>query len=103
MATKAEQERADEQRRGRGRKTRAGRTKPGIKVKDRSRSKKHAERKATYALEETAGGRPARKSTRKSANRSKPDAGLNGREEIKKGSPEQRYRKAQARSKGKTV
>ena len=102
MATQAEQHRAEEQRRAQGKKTGAGRTKTGAS-KEWSRAKMHAGRKATYALEETDGARPSRKSTRKSANRSKPDASLNAREELLKGSPEQRYLKAAARAKGKTV
>jgi hypothetical protein len=82
---------------------RLGRTKPGVKPADRTRAKKHAGRKATYALEDRTSGRPSRKSTRKSANRSKPDASLNAREALQKGSPAARYRKARARTKGKTV
>ncbi len=103
MATQAEQYHAEEQRTGRGKKVREGRTKPGTAPKDRSRANKRAGRKATYALEESAGKRPSRKSTRKSANRSKPDAALNAREALQKDSPEQRYIKAQARTKGKTI
>lgn len=51
--------------------------------------------KATRAQETTEEGkRPSRKSTRKSANRSKADAALNGMEQLKKGSPDARFRKA---------
>ncbi len=103
MATQAEQHRAEEQRTNRAPRVRQGRSKPGVAPKVRARAKKHAEHKATYALEETNGKRPSRKSTRKSANRSKPDAALNAREQLQKGSPEQRARKARARMKGKTV
>jgi hypothetical protein len=60
---------------------------------------KRAERKATYALEKPSGdGRRSRKSTRASANRSKPDTNLNLREARQKGSPENRFAKAQARA-----
>lgn len=97
MATRAEQYRAEEQRKGK-RKVRSGRSKPGVPGPKRTRAKKHAAKKATYALEETKGKRPSRKSTRKAANRMKPDAGLNRREELQKGSPENRYEKSAARS-----
>lgn len=98
MATRAEQQHAAEQRRRRGAKTRAGRTKPGVAPEDRSRDKKHAARKATYALEESENGRPSRKSTRKSANRSKPDSNLTAREALQKGTPTARFRKARAKA-----
>jgi hypothetical protein len=103
MATRSEQYHANEQRRGRGKKTRSGRTKPGVAPSNRSRAKKHAGRKATYALEETESAKPSRKSTRKSTNRAKPDANLNAREALQKGSPEARFRKASARAKGKAA
>jgi hypothetical protein len=99
MATRSEQQHADEQRRG-ARDTstnrRINRSKPGSAPSDRSRSKKHAERKATHALEPDREGRPSRESTRKSANRAKPDTNLNLREELQKGSPEARFRRANA-------
>lgn len=94
MATRAERHRTEEQRKGRGATTRVGRSKPGAKPDARTRETKRAGRKATYALEEGTVGRPSRKSTRKSANRSKPDASLNAREQLKKNSPAARYRKA---------
>ena len=88
MATKSEQFHAEEQQTGNDKATREGRSKPGIPEGDRSRDK-------TYALEETS-GQPSRKSTRKSANRAKPDASLNLREALQKGSPEAKFRKAKA-------
>ena len=99
MATRSEQNHADEQRHGqRDTKTnkRVNRSRPGSAPSDRSRSKKHAERKATHAIEPDRKGRPSRESTRKSANRAKPDTSLNLREELQKGSPETRFRKAAA-------
>jgi hypothetical protein len=60
----------------------------------------HAKKKATYALEiAEKGQRATRKSTRKSANRSKPDATFNILESFTKGSPEARFRKTRAQSK----
>ena len=99
MATRSEQHHADEQRhKERESKTnkQGNRSKPGSAPGDRLRSKKHAERKATHALEPDRRGRPSRKSTRKSANRAKPDTNLNLREDLQKGSPEARFRKADA-------
>jgi hypothetical protein len=92
MATRAEQKRADDQRARAAKKKKpsAKRSKPGIPKAARSRDKKHAAKKATYALE-TNEGRASRKSTRKSANRAKPDAALNGREQIVKGAPSRRF------------
>jgi hypothetical protein len=103
MATRSEQAHAEEQRKNGSSKsrTRAGRSKPGAPPGTRTRAKKHAGRKATYALEATEapeGGRPSRKSTRKSANRAKADAGLTGREQLVKGSPENRYAKGKSRA-----
>jgi hypothetical protein len=104
MATRSEQFHANEQRRGEApeeRDRRAAKSKPGVPPSERSRSKKHAEKKATYALEEsTAGAKPSRKSTRKSANRAKPDTNLTLRESLQKGSPEARYRKTSAKRDG---
>jgi hypothetical protein len=98
MSTKAEQFKVEEERAAanahKGR-IRPERSKPGAPPGERTRSKKHAARKATYALEAPAEGRPSRKSTRKSANRAKPDANLNLREMREKSSPEARARKAQ--------
>jgi uncharacterized protein len=101
MATKAESVHAEEQRHGptakakkraKAKKTRAGKL-------GASRERTRVASKATYAREvPTGGGRPSRKSTRSSANRVKPDANLNLREERQKGSPENLFRKSRARS-----
>jgi hypothetical protein len=47
----------------------------------------HAAKKATYAYEEN----NSRKSSRKSANRAKPDAGLTIREEFRRTTPQARH------------
>jgi hypothetical protein len=99
MATRSEQQHAEEQRRGprdTGKNKKANRSKPGSRPKDRQRTKKHAEQKATHVIEPDRKGRPSRQSTRKSANRAKPDASLNRREEMQKGSPDSRFRKSSA-------
>jgi hypothetical protein len=96
MATRSEQAHAEEQRKGPRGWIRAGRSKPGVPREDRSPDRKHAGKKATYALEPEREGRPSRKSTRKSANRSKADSRLNIREQIQKTSPDARARKARA-------
>ena len=58
----------------------------------------HVGKKATYAEEpKREHGPPSRKSSRKSANRSKPDSNLNLREEMQKGSPESTFRKTRAK------
>ena len=101
MATRSEQFRATEARHGQSEgaaQRRAARSKPGATSEQRSRSKVHADKKATYALEPATSGRPSRKSTRKSANRSKPDTAFNLTEQLKKGSPEARFRRARAQS-----
>jgi hypothetical protein len=100
MATRAQEFRAESQRTGAAKKTKARRakaTKPGVPKAARSRDKKHAAKKATYALEPATEGRPARKSTRSSANRAKADSNLNGREQLRKGTPEAKYAKTKAR------
>jgi len=99
MATRSEQYRANEERSGEvKRAVRASRSKPGVPPAKRTREKQHAEKKATYAMEPVPeGGRPSRKSTRKSANRAKPDATFNLVEELRKSSPTARFRKARAR------
>jgi hypothetical protein len=98
MATRSEEYRSNEQRSGRAKK----KTAKKATGTPRSRAKKHAGRKATYALEDTGSAKPSRKSTRKSANRAKPDASLNVRETLQKGSPESRFRRAKAQAKGKS-
>jgi hypothetical protein len=96
MSTRSEKFRADEQRKG------PKAAKPQVQRKRgatpaEKHMKKHAEKSATYAMEPVPEqGRPSRKSTRKSANRAKPDTNLNLREARQKRSPEQTYRKARA-------
>lgn len=95
MATKAEKFHVEEERAAANEhkaKVRPERSKPGAAPGERTRAKKHAGRKASYALEPPREGRPSRKSTRKSANRSKPDTNLNLRETRQKTSPEARAR-----------
>jgi hypothetical protein len=97
MATRSEQHHAAEVHENQA-KNAKGRTPKTGSAPNGTRNKKHAGRKATYALEESGAGRPSRKSTRKSANHAKPDAGLNVREELRKGSPTARYRRAHAQT-----
>jgi hypothetical protein len=102
MATRAQQFRAEQQQRG-AKESKEGHQ-PAVKQSrsgdiSEAHPNKHAEKKATYALEAPASdGRRSRKSTRASANRSKPDANFNLREMRQKGSPENRFAKAQARA-----
>ena len=101
MATRSEQYRAEQQRRnGKGRTVRKGRSKPGAARSARTRAKKPAGRKAPYALEPSANAsaRPSRRSTRASNRRAKPDSTLDLVEEIRKGSPQARYRKQRVRT-----
>ena len=86
MATKSERARAEEQRDRAKRKTASQRTAPDTTTNESERAAK----KATYAFEETS-GRRSRKSTRKSANRAKPDASMTIREEFRKSSPKERH------------
>ncbi len=106
MSTRAEKFRAETERAQSAKKPkkRSTRSKPGSKPSLRSRVRKCAGEKASYAIEESkVGTRPARKSTRKSANRSKPDTNLNLREGRAKGSPEAKHDKAKATSKAGRV
>jgi hypothetical protein len=99
MATKAEQFRDEQQKTGRtGRRpSRSSQKKP--KKSSWSRDKAHARSKATHALENSAPGKQrSRKSTRGSANRSRPDAAFNITEETRKGAPDARARRAQAKA-----
>ncbi len=83
---------------------------PGVSATDRragasstatrNRSKRAA-RKASFALEDSTTGRPSRKSTRKSANRAKPDSNLKRRQTRATRSPEARAAKSKAKSAGK--
>ena len=101
MATRSEQFRANQERKHTKQappaRSAAPKHTPTIA---QSRRTKHARKKATYALEiAEKGQRSTRKSTRKSANRSKPDATFNLLESFLKGSPESRFRKASAQGK----
>jgi hypothetical protein len=101
MATKAEQQRAAEQRRGptSKKRRRAAAKKKRAEKLGAAHATKHAGKKASYALEgPSKEGKASRKSTRGSANRSRPDTNMNLREEMTKGSPESRFRKARAKS-----
>jgi hypothetical protein len=100
MATKSEQYRANEQRQSRAQKPKKRRTEPAAGARGRSRTSARIAKKATYALERGQAKRPSRKSTRKSAHRSKTDAGLVGREELRTTSPEARFARSRARAKG---
>lgn len=101
MATRAERQHTEQQRRGpkakalkknAARKPRAARLR-GAHENDR------AGHKATYAREApSSSGTPSRKSTRASANRAKPDTNLTLREGRAKGSPESRFAKDRAKS-----
>jgi len=93
MATKSEQFRAEEQRQAHVAKAQAARSKPDTQSNESERAGK----KATYAFEQTA-GTPTRKSTRKSANRAKPDASLTLRQEMVASSPTERFRRESGRS-----
>jgi len=101
MATRSEAARARSERHGltpRARKLAKARKTRAEKLRAAHESK-HAGAKATWARERPSlEGRASRKSTRKSANRAKPDTNLNLREERVKGSPESRFRKARARN-----
>jgi hypothetical protein len=93
MATKAEQFRSNAQRKGRPKRKSVKK----LRKAEWSREKAHAGAKATHALEDSA-KRPSRVSTRSSANRAKSDAALDVTEEVRKGTPEQRARKARVRA-----
>jgi hypothetical protein len=67
----------------------------GGQTADRNRSA-HAAKKATYALENSEQETPSRKSTRRSANRIKPDSQLKRRQTRATTSPKARAAKAQA-------
>ena len=96
MATKSEEFRSQESKRGPRPERRVSERK--TKSSEWSRESAHAASKATHALEETAPGeRPSRESTRGSANRAKADAALNITEETRKGSPENRARQRRAK------
>lgn len=95
MATRAEQAHDETQRA----QAKAKRTKKAAAKKaPRAKGRTHLSKKATVALEAPRPGRPSRKSTRKSANRSKTDSNFNLRESMTKGSPEARARRSKVRA-----
>jgi hypothetical protein len=101
MATKAEQQRSEEQRtHGAGH---AGHHKSHVAMKKPKKAawgheKGHAAAKATHALEDTTPGhQPSRESTRGSANHAKADSAFNLTEQARKGSPTNRARTAHAK------
>jgi hypothetical protein len=93
MATKAERAREEDER-AKGQAKTAKAKKTAAKKAAPARAKGRTAGKATYAYEPPRPGKPSRKSSRKSANRAKPDVGLTATESTKKGSPEARFRKA---------
>jgi hypothetical protein len=97
MATKSEQFRSREIKRGPRAKARTSERRK--KASEWSRESAHAGSKATRALEQAAPGeRPSRESTRGSANRAKADAPMNVTEETRKGSPQNRARQLRAKN-----
>jgi hypothetical protein len=88
MATKSQQFRADEERKGQhAAKATAHTHEARLTHNDAHR----VDPKASYALEENGGGgRPSRKSTRGSSNRAKPDSALRITARIRNASPEAR-------------
>ena len=95
MATKAERVREEDQRaNGQAKAAKAKKSAAAKRAPPRARAKGRTAGKATYAYEPPRPGKPSRKSTRKSANRAKPDVGLTATESTKKDSPEARFRKA---------
>src|SRR4051794_503680 len=100
MATRAELAREEEERKRSAAKRRAAAkaAKARAAKAPPAREKTHKETKATYAVEPPHEGKPSRKSTRKSANRSKSDTNFNLRESLQKGSPEARARRSRAKA-----
>jgi hypothetical protein len=81
--------------------------KPGVSATDRkagegstaARNRSgHAAKKATYALEDSATGKPSRRSSRRAANRAKPNSNLTRQKQREIRSPEARAEQAKARS-----
>ncbi len=115
MATKAERFRMEQQRSKSKKPRRARRrrdtpvdtAKPGVSATDRkagagstaARNRSgHAAKKATYALEDSATGKPSRRSSRRAANRAKPGSNLTRQKQREMRSPEARAEQAKARS-----
>jgi len=115
MATKAERYRAEQERSGpkktakprRRRDTPPDTASPGVSAADRkaggastaARNRStHAAKKATYALEDSATGRPSRRSSRRAANRAKPGSNLTRQKQREIRSPEALAERAKARA-----
>lgn len=114
MATKAERFQSTTERSAPKRAKKAARprrdepvdtSKPGVSATDRKagngstaarNQSKHAAKKATVALEDSQQDRPSRKSTRASANRSKPDSNLQRRQTRRTTAPKARATRASA-------
>ncbi|MGZ3475730.1 MAG: hypothetical protein ACXWUG_16735 [Polyangiales bacterium] len=103
MATRSEAARAEQQREN-------SRTSPTTQKRVRKRAlaaghepavrnNKHADRKATYVIEDRAvpSSRPSRKSTRKASNRMKESSPLDIREELRANVPSRVAERARAR------
>jgi hypothetical protein len=98
MATRAEQFRTQMQRESTREAKRSPQTRKPPRGDAAVTKPRRTPRHASYALElPAADGRRSRKSTRDSANRAKPDTSFNLREALVKGSPEARFRKANAK------
>ncbi len=103
MATKAERYRAEQQRTGDKKTAKPKRPRGGQGVASgkatagRNRST-HAAKKATYALEDSATGKPSRRSTRSSANRAKPGSNLTRQKQREVRSPEAQAERAKVRA-----
>lgn len=90
MATKAEQFKSRQQRKGK-KAVPARKKPPGHEEAPISRNESVAAgRKASFALEQSGPDRPSRKSTRGSTNRQKPDSNLKRRETRRVRSPARR-------------
>jgi hypothetical protein len=88
MATRSEQFKAEAERKHPSSAHVAGETKP-------TAPHGHAEKKAAYAREaQPADAQPSRKSTRKSANRAKPDTTLQHSVQMKENTPESRHERS---------
>lgn len=116
MATKAERFRAEQERSKpkkpkarprRRRDTPIDTAAPGVSATDRKAGgastaarnrSQHAAKKATYALEDSATGRPSRRSSRRAANRAKPGSNLTRQKQREVRSPEARAEQAKARA-----
>jgi hypothetical protein len=81
--------------------------KPGVSATDRkvgggstaARNRSaHAAKKATYALEDSATGKPSRRSSRRAANRAKPGSNLTRQKQREIRSPEARAEQAKVRA-----